>query len=70
MVRRDGGKKKGEKELAVAPQLRHANIALTMPRWIGGRAMASGSRTYGDGPKGLVLGCVSTVLVHATFDHV
>ena len=29
-------------------QLRHANIALTMPRWIGGRgrAIASGSRTH------------------------
>ena len=39
--------KEGEKELAVGGlQLRHANIALTMPRWIGGRAMASGSRTH------------------------
>ena len=42
--------KEGEKESAARPggglQLRHANIALTMPRWIGGRAMASGSRTH------------------------
>ena len=40
--------KEGEKESAALGglQLRHANIALTMPRWIGGRAMASGSRAH------------------------